>query len=32
VGRTLGVARERIRQLENTTLKRLASLPEAHSR
>jgi RNA polymerase primary sigma factor len=29
VGRTLGVTRERIRQIENTTLKRLASLPEA---
>ena len=28
VGRTLGVTRERIRQIENTTLKRLASLPE----
>jgi RNA polymerase primary sigma factor len=29
VGCTLGVTRERIRQIENTTLKRLASLPEA---
>jgi RNA polymerase primary sigma factor len=29
VGRTLGVTRERIRQIENTTLKTLASLPEA---
>jgi RNA polymerase primary sigma factor len=29
VGRTLGVTRERIRQIENITLKRLASLPEA---
>jgi RNA polymerase primary sigma factor len=29
VGRTLGVSRERIRQIESTTLKRLASLPEA---
>jgi RNA polymerase primary sigma factor len=29
VGRTLGVTRERIRQIENATLKRLASLPEA---
>src|SRR5438128_730021 len=29
VGRTLGVTRERIRQIENTTLKRLASLPQA---
>jgi RNA polymerase primary sigma factor len=28
VGRTLGVTRERVRQIENTTLKRLASLPE----
>jgi RNA polymerase primary sigma factor len=28
VGSTLGVTRERIRQIENTTLKRLASLPE----
>jgi RNA polymerase primary sigma factor len=28
VGRTLGVTRERTRQIENTTLKRLASLPE----
>jgi RNA polymerase primary sigma factor len=28
VGRTLGVTRERIRQIENTTLGRLASLPE----
>jgi RNA polymerase primary sigma factor len=29
VGRTLGVTRERIRQIENDTLKTLASLPEA---
>ena len=29
VGRTLGVTRERIRQIENTTLRKLASLPEA---
>ena len=29
VGRTLGLTRERIRQIENTTLKKLASLPEA---
>jgi RNA polymerase primary sigma factor len=29
VGRSLGVTRERIRQIENTTLKRLATLPEA---
>ncbi len=29
VGRTLGVTRERVRQIENTTLKTLASLPEA---
>jgi RNA polymerase primary sigma factor len=29
VGRTLGVTRERIRQIENNTLKTLASLPEA---
>jgi RNA polymerase primary sigma factor len=29
VGRTLGLTRERIRQIENTTLKMLASLPEA---
>ncbi|MGH3042580.1 MAG: sigma-70 family RNA polymerase sigma factor [Gaiellaceae bacterium] len=29
VGRTLGVTRERIRQIENETLKTLASLPEA---
>jgi Sigma-70, region 4 len=29
VGRTLGVTRERIRQIENGTLKKLASLPEA---
>ncbi|MGH3060602.1 MAG: sigma-70 family RNA polymerase sigma factor [Gaiellaceae bacterium] len=28
VGRTLGVTRERIRQIEDTTLKTLASLPE----
>jgi RNA polymerase primary sigma factor len=29
VGRTFGVTRERIRQIENTSLKTLASLPEA---
>ena len=29
VGRTVGVTRERIRQIENATLKTLASLPEA---
>src|SRR6266704_210302 len=29
VGRTFGITRERIRQIENTTLERLASLPEA---
>ncbi|HXL44134.1 MAG TPA: sigma-70 family RNA polymerase sigma factor, partial [Gaiellaceae bacterium] len=29
VGRSFGVTRERIRQIENTTLKTLASLPEA---
>jgi RNA polymerase primary sigma factor len=29
VGRTFGVTRERIRQIENTTLNTLASLPEA---
>jgi RNA polymerase primary sigma factor len=29
VGRTFGVTRERIRQIENDTLKTLASLPEA---
>ena len=29
VGRILGLTRERIRQIENTTLKKLASLPEA---
>ena len=29
VGRTLGLTRERIRQIENTTLKGFASLPEA---
>jgi RNA polymerase primary sigma factor len=29
VGRTIGVTRERIRQIENSTLKTLASLPEA---
>jgi RNA polymerase primary sigma factor len=29
VGRTLGVTRERIRQIEDNTLKTLASLPEA---
>jgi RNA polymerase primary sigma factor len=29
VGRTFGVTRERIRQIEDTTLKTLASLPEA---
>jgi RNA polymerase primary sigma factor len=29
VGRALGLTRERIRQIEDTTLKTLASLPEA---
>ncbi len=29
VGRSFGVTRERIRQIENSTLKKLASLPEA---
>ena len=29
VGRAFGVTRERIRQIENTTLKRLQALPEA---
>jgi RNA polymerase primary sigma factor len=29
VGRAFGVTRERMRQIENTTLKTLASLPEA---
>jgi RNA polymerase primary sigma factor len=29
VGRTFGLTRERVRQIENATLKRLASLPEA---
>ena len=29
VGRTFGITRERIRQIENSTLKTLASLPEA---
>ena len=29
VGRAFGVTRERIRQIENSTLKRLESLPEA---
>jgi RNA polymerase primary sigma factor len=29
VGRTFGVTRERTRQIENDTLRRLASLPEA---
>jgi RNA polymerase primary sigma factor len=29
VGRAFGVTRERIRQIENTTLKRLETLPEA---
>jgi RNA polymerase primary sigma factor len=29
VGRAFGVTRERIRQIENNTLKKLASLPEA---
>jgi len=29
VGRAFGVTRERIRQIENTTLKRLQKLPEA---
>ena len=31
VGRAFGVTRERIRQIENNTLKRLESLPEAQS-
>jgi DNA-directed RNA polymerase sigma subunit (sigma70/sigma32) len=29
VGRTFGITRERIRQIETSTLKTLASLPEA---
>ena len=29
VGRAFGVTRERIRQIENNTLKRLETLPEA---
>ena len=29
VGQTFGVTRERIRQIENNTLKKLGSLPEA---
>ena len=29
VGLTFGLTRERVRQIENATLKRLASLPEA---
>ena len=31
VGRAFGVTRERIRQIENNTLKKLESLPEAQS-
>ena len=31
VGRAFGVTRERIRQIENNTLRRLESLPEAQS-
>ncbi len=31
VGRTFGVTRERIRQIENSTLKKLKTLPEAHA-
>ncbi|HEY8775529.1 MAG TPA: sigma-70 family RNA polymerase sigma factor, partial [Gaiellaceae bacterium] len=31
VGRAFGVTRERIRQIENNTLKTLASLPEAQA-
>jgi RNA polymerase primary sigma factor len=31
VGRTFGVTRERIRQIESTTLKQLAALQEAHA-
>jgi RNA polymerase primary sigma factor len=31
VGRAFGVTRERIRQIENNTLKRLETLPEAQS-
>ena len=31
VGRTLGVTRERVRQIETMTLRRLESLPEAQS-
>ena len=31
VGRAFGVTRERIRQIENNTLKKLKRLPEAQS-
>jgi RNA polymerase primary sigma factor len=31
VGRAFGVTRERIRQIENNTLKRLETLPEAQA-
>jgi len=31
VGRSFGVTRERIRQIENNTLKRLETLPEVHA-
>jgi RNA polymerase primary sigma factor len=31
VGRAFGVTRERVRQIENLTLKRLESLPEAQA-
>src|SRR6266511_5771421 len=31
VGRTFGVTRERIRQIENNTLQKLKTLPEAHA-
>jgi RNA polymerase primary sigma factor len=31
VGRAFGVTRERIRQIENSTLKKLEGLPEAQS-
>ena len=31
VGRAFGVTRERIRQIENNTLKKLETLPEAQS-
>ena len=31
VGRAFGVTRERIRQIENNTLKKLESLPEAQA-